>query len=285
MIDLSYSAFSSGLVFGEGLRWYRGRLWLSDMLARVVYTYDENAVQTTVARIPERPNGLGFLPDGRLLITSMGDQRLLLREPDGVLKVYADLSSLMTGYCGDMAVDRYGGIYLDDVGFRVFEEERKPGRLIRIEPNGEARTLLDGLGFPNGIWINKSGDRLIFAEGHALKLHSFTMSPSGELIDQRILPQPEGRKLDGLTLDVADGIWICCPQEKEILRVLEDGQVTHRIAMRLSPISCCLGGPERKTLYIVAADYTLERMKKDDVYAELFTAGVDVPGFPLPGDQ
>lgn len=277
--------FASGLVFGEGLRWYGDRLWISDMLGRAVYAYTESGERETVARVPPRPNGLGFLPDGRLVITSMADQRLLVRERDGSLRELARLDHLMTGYCGDMAVDAQGRIYLDDVGFRVFEgDPRKPGRLLRVDPDGTAKVLVDDLAFPNGMWITRDGKRLIFAEGRGKTLFSFELAPDGEFADQRVFAQLPNEVLDGLTLDVEDGVWQCCPHDREVIRVLDGGRITHRITFPLQPVACCLGGSELRTLYVVAADYTLERMARDDCRAELFALEIEVPGFLLPGD-
>jgi sugar lactone lactonase YvrE len=277
--------FASGLVFGEGLRWYGGRLWLADMLGRAVYAYTASGARETMAVVPPRPNGLGFLPDGRAVITSMADQRLLVREHDGRLAEHARLDHLMTGYCGDMAVDAHGRVYLDDVGFRVFAgEPRKPGRLLRVDPDGTARILLEGLAFPNGMWITRDGKRLIFAEGRGKTLFSFDLAADGSFASQRVFAKLPNDVLDGLTLDVEDGVWQCCPHDQEIVRVLDGGEITHRIAFPLKPVACCLGGPGLRTLYVVAADYTLERMARDDSRAEIFTVEVEVPGFLLPGD-
>lgn len=278
--------FSDGLIFGEGLRWFAGRLWISDMLGRRVYAYTTDGTREEIARIPARPNGLGFLPDGRLVITSMGDQKLLVRNPNGDLAVYADVSGLMTGYCGDMAVGPDGRIYLDDVGYRVFEgEASQPGRLLRIDPDGSARVLLDGLAFPNGLWITPDGKRLIFAEGRASTVHSFGLSPSGELVDRRILARPANPVLDGLTVDRDGGVWQCCPHDHEIIRLDSTGVIVGRLRFPLKPVACCLGGPLLRTLYVVAADYTLERMARDECSARIFAFDVDTPGFLLPGDS
>ena len=286
MIDLDYHPFAADLIFGEGMRWYGNRLWMSDMLGRRVYRYDETGVRETIATVQPRPNGLGFLPDGRLIITSMADQRLLVRGHDGGLSVYADLSGIMTGYCGDMAVDTAGRVYLDDVGFRVFEgEARRPGTLLRIDPDGATRVLRDQLAFPNGMWITQDNTRLIFAEGRAQNLFSYTLAANGDIVDETVFARLPNPVLDGLVLDAADAVWQCCPHDKEVLRVTAGGQVTHRVRMDLQPVACCLGGADFRTLYVVAADYTLESMARDESTAAIFRLRVDTPGFALPGDR
>jgi sugar lactone lactonase YvrE len=285
IVDLEAEPFGGAHMFGEGMRWFRNRIWLSDMLARTVYAYDAAGTSAKIATVPGRPNGLGFLPDGRLVVTSMADQKLLVRAADGSLRQYADLSGLMTGYCGDMAVDTVGRIYLDDVGYRVFEgEERKPGRLILVQPDGSSRVLLDRLAFPNGMWITRDQRRLIFAEGRASTLYSFELATDGGFADQKIFARLDSEVLDGLTLDDAGGVWQCLPHDRELLRIVDGGDVTHRIKLPLQPIACCLGGDALRTLYVVAADYTLERMARDDTWARLYAVTVDIPGFLLPGD-
>ena len=66
-----------GLCFGEGPRWYEGALWLSDMHAKEVLRVDADGRVSSVVRVEQCPSGLGWLPDGQLLVVSMIDRRLL----------------------------------------------------------------------------------------------------------------------------------------------------------------------------------------------------------------
>ena len=284
MVDPKLIPFADDLVFGEGLRWHGGRLWMSDMLGRVVLAFDSGGRREVMARVPARPNGIGFLPDGSLLVTSMTDQKLLRRGADGALAEHAALAHVMTGYCGDMAVDAHGRVYLDDVGFRVFEGAAPaPGRLILVEADGTARVLEEGLAFPNGIWINRDGTGLIFAEGRKQTVWSYRIADDGTLSGKEVFFAAPNL-LDGLTLDSDGAAWICMPYAHEIVRVLR-GQITQRFGFGdLKPVSCALGGPGLRTLYVVASDYTLERMAVDDTTARVYAVEVDTPGFPLPGD-
>jgi sugar lactone lactonase YvrE len=285
MVDTKIEKFADGLVFGEGMRWYGNRVWISDMLGRVVLSFDLAGNRTVVAKIPARPNGVGFLPDGSLLATSMADQKLIRVAKDGSQKEHSDLSGLMTGYCGDIAVDSKGRAYLDDVGFRVFEgAPRAPGRLLLVQPDGRAEVVDDDLQFPNGIWISQNEEELIFAEGRNQTIWSYRIGENGALSNK----QPFANLcalLDGLTLDAEGAVWVCQPYEHRIIRVLRGGQITHKFEFgELKPVACCLGGPKLTTLFVVAADYTLERMAVDDTSALIFKIEVDVPGFLLPGD-
>src|SRR3977135_2137433 len=84
-----------GLVFGEGPRWHDAALWFSYMHAhRVVRTtidglMTKGAATTVVEITDDEPSGLGWLPDGRLLVVAMETQRLLRVEPDGRGAVHA----------------------------------------------------------------------------------------------------------------------------------------------------------------------------------------------------
>ena len=93
-----------GLAFGEGPRWRDGRLYYSDMHRHVVETVDLDGSRETVCEVPGRPSGLGWLPDGRMLVVSMTDRRVLRLEPGGDLVEHADLSGLASEQCNDMVV-------------------------------------------------------------------------------------------------------------------------------------------------------------------------------------
>ena len=279
----SVRVFARDLVFGEGLRWHQDRLWISDMLGRKVYAYNERADRELIAEVPARPNGLTFLKDGTLLIASMADQRLLKRLPDGRIVEHAALARWMTGYCGDMAADARGRVYLDDVGYRVFDGEKsKPGRLLLVEPDGTAEIFDDALEFPNGMWLSSDRKRLIFAEGRRGVIHSYDLAANGRFTGKRVFAERPGEVFDGLTVDSAGGVWVCQPYVKRVIRLLDGGEVTHQIDFPdTKPVACCLGGRDLRTLFIVAADYTLERMAKDDSTAVIYATEVETAGFPL----
>lgn len=278
--------FADNLVFGEGMRWHGGRLWMSDMLGRKVYSFDSAGQRRLEATVPARPNGLGFLPSGDLVATSMADQKLYRRRADGSLVEHADLSGLMTGYCGDLAIDRLGRAYLDDVGFRVFEgEPSAPGRLLLVQPDGSATVLESGLQFPNGMWLTPDEKELIFAEGRNRTIWSYELADDGTFASKSLFAEAEDL-LDGMTLDAEGGVWQCVPYRKEMVRFLRGGRITHRIGFGdLKPVACALGGPNLSTLYVVANDYTIERMAHDDSSAFIFATEVEIPGFALPGDR
>src|SRR3954454_1684248 len=61
---------ANGFCFGEGPRWFEGLLWFSDMLGEAVHTVNLQGAMTTLALPGHAPSGLGFRPDGSLLIAS-----------------------------------------------------------------------------------------------------------------------------------------------------------------------------------------------------------------------
>ncbi len=271
------------IVFGEGMRWHDSRLWMADMLGRKVYAYDKSGRRETVADVPGRPNGLGFLPDGSLLATSMEDMCLYRRDASGKLVLHADMSAVMTGYCGDMAVDAHGRAYVDDVGYRVFEGvPETPGRLLLVQPDGTASIQDEPIVFPNGLWITPDRQRLVYTEGRKGRMFEADLDADGTIRNKRLIVEFAGMPNDGLTIDKEGGIWLCQPYEKRVIR-LEGSTITHQLTFPdTKPISLCLGGDDLKTLYVVAADYTIPRMAVGkDVWAALHTARVEVAGFPL----
>ncbi|HMA47133.1 MAG TPA: SMP-30/gluconolactonase/LRE family protein, partial [Frankiaceae bacterium] len=112
MPERAPTVVATGFSYLEGPRWHAGRLWASDVYAhRVVAVAPDGAVEK-VAEVPAQPSGLGWLPDGRLLIVSMRDRRVLRREPSGELVEHADLSGLASWHLNDMVVDAAGRAYV-----------------------------------------------------------------------------------------------------------------------------------------------------------------------------
>ncbi|HWS46581.1 MAG TPA: SMP-30/gluconolactonase/LRE family protein, partial [Acidimicrobiia bacterium] len=146
-----------GLAFPEGPRWYEGRLWFSDQHDKRVVAMDTDGNAETIFEVPQQPSGLGWLPDGRMLVVSMLDRRLL-RDDDGTLVEHADLSALAPGACNDMVVDAHGRAYVGNFGFDMYgAESPRDTCVIAVEPDGSSRIATDGLGFPNGSVITPDG--------------------------------------------------------------------------------------------------------------------------------
>jgi len=245
-----------GLAFAEAPRWYGGKLWFSDMYTHTVHCMAPDGQLTTVAKVPGRPSGLGWLPDGRLLVVSMADRKLLRLEPEGLVE-HADLSQLACFDCNDMVVDRQGRAYVGNLGFDVFGgAPLQSAALVMVTPDGQARTVADDLLFPNGAVITPDGKTLILAETFGYRLTAFDVADDGTLSGRRIWADLGDVMPDGICLDVQGAIWLGSPLTSEFLRVREGGEITDRIACAQPAIACALGGADGRTLYLVSGPTT-----------------------------
>ena len=243
-----------GLVFPEGPRWHEGKLWFSDMHAHQVRTVDLEGRAEDVVTVPTWPSGLGWLPDDNLLIVSMTDRRLL-RYSAGELKVHADVSQLASYYCNDMVVDGRGRAYVGNFGFDLFSgSAQKPAELVLVEPDGSARIVATGLEFPNGTVITSDGKTLIVGESLGHRLTAFHIEENGSLVNQSIWAELGDAVPDGIALDADNGLWVASPLTRELLYVEQGGKITQRTKCDSMPIACALGGPARKTLFVLLAD-------------------------------
>ncbi|MDP6255660.1 MAG: SMP-30/gluconolactonase/LRE family protein [Alphaproteobacteria bacterium] len=239
------------LTFPEGPRWHEGRLWFSDFYAHEVIAVDMAGQRETIVKVPGQPSGLGWTPEGRLLVVSMTDRRLLRLDPDGLVEV-ADLSALANYHCNDMVVDGDGGAYVGNFGFNSHDgSEFKAADLIRVDPDGGVSVAAEGLAFPNGSVITPDGDTLIVGETRGNILSAWDRAPDGGLSNRRVWANLGGGFPDGICLDANGAIWVADPRNKETIRVLEGGVVTDRISTgEMGSFACMLGGSERRTLFI-----------------------------------
>jgi sugar lactone lactonase YvrE len=244
----------TGLCFGEGPRWHNNQLWFSDMHAHQVLTVDADGTTDAVLEVENQPSGLGWLPDGDLLVVSMTDRRIL--RWDGTrISEHADLAGLASFFCNDMVVDKQGRAYVGNFGFDLHAgEPQKPAELICVEPDGSARIVADDVLFPNGTVITPDAGTLIVAETFASRLTAFDIESNGNLGNRRVWAElPDGAVPDGICLDSEGGIWSASPSTNECLRQIEGGQVTHRVAVDRGAFACMLGGSDGTTLYILTS--------------------------------
>jgi sugar lactone lactonase YvrE len=245
---------ADGFGFLEGPRWRDGVLYLSDFFSRRVMTVDAAGTVTTVCEVPGQPSGLGWTPEGDLLVVSMLD-RLLLRLRDGILLVVADLAPLAGGVTNDMIVDSRGRAYVGDVGARDHGTV-EPTVLQRVDPDGSVQVAADGLYAPNGAVLTPGETTLIVAETEANRLTSFDVDDSGCLHGRRtwaVLGSDRGKPVepDGLALDRDGTIWVGDANGHGVLRVAEGGTVLDAIDTgELSVYAVALDG---STLYLCAA--------------------------------
>jgi sugar lactone lactonase YvrE len=243
-----------GLAFPEGPRWRGGELWFSDMHAHEVVAMKPDGARRIVLRHDGAVSGLGWLPDGRMLVVSMTDRRVLRQEADNAVVVHADLSSIATGNANDMVVDAMGRAYVGNFGFEYPGGDPKTARLARVDPDGSVTEAADDLMFPNGTVITPDGKVLVVGESFAGRLTAFDVAADGALSNRRAWAQLDGGAVpDGICLDDEGAIWVASPMTNEALRVLEGGEVTDRIKMDRGVFACMLGGEDRRTLFLLTA--------------------------------
>jgi sugar lactone lactonase YvrE len=271
---LETEIFLEGLKFPEGPRWRDEKLWFSDTDTRKVMTVDLKGNSETVIEMEDSPSGLGWLPDGTLLIVSMDDMRLLKLTPEG-LKEVADLSSLATFKCNDMVVDKKGNAYVGNFGFDYQNEKFKLAEIILVTPEGNTQIVADKLAFPNGTIITPDDKTLIVAETFASKLTAFDILDDGLLEERRIWANLKSMVPDGICLDAEGGIWIASPGSGKVFRVLEGGKVTHEVKVSSEAFACMLGGLDRRTLFVATS--TSDRLE-----GRIEVVRVEIPGAGLP---
>ena len=282
MAQRTTSVLVEGLRFPEGPRWHDGQLYFSDQHAGRVLSVTPAGVLTEVVAVDRRPSGLGWDPDGRLLVVSM-DDRKLLRFADGQLTEVADLSELAPWHCNDMVVDAHGRAYIGNFGFDL-DGGAPPitTDLIRVDPDGSMRVAATDIRFPNGTVITPDGATLIIGESFGGCLTAFDVAADGGLSNRRVWAQLDGATPDGICLDAEGAIWSACPLTGRVLRVREGGEVTDVVTVdRNGAYACMLGGPDRTTLYVCTADAS-NPAETGSLRGAIETCEVTVPGAGLP---
>ena len=265
MMSRNARILCEGIYFGEGPRWREGRLWFSDFYARAVKSVSlAGDVRTELALDDDAPSGLGWTPDGSLLVVSMAKRRVLRRAPDGAVTVHADLGGVAAFLSNDMVVDAAGGAYVGDFGFDLHDELLERGemsvfadhpatRLARVAPDGAVTVAAEDMHFPNGSMITPDGKTLIVGETLGARLTAFDIGADGTLSGRRVWAQTWPRIPDGACLDAAGAVWIANPLAPECARLAEGGAVLDSVATSQNCFACMLGGDDGETLFMMTA--------------------------------
>ncbi len=283
MTNPTITTLLDDLVFPEGPRWRDGRLWFSDMHAQEVVAVTPGGEREVVARVPNNPSGLGWLPDGRMLIVSMDDRRLLRQEAGGSLVEHADLSALATGRCNDMIVDASGRAYVGHFGFDLHARtEFREASLLAVTPDGQVTLAAPALRFPNGAVITPDGGTLVVAETFGRRLTAFDIGDDGALSNRRVWAEL-GVPPDGICLDAEGCIWVAVPRPGGFLRVAEGGDVRARVDLEgWGGYACMLGGEEGRTLFLLEALTATPEEMSGRGNGRIRTMEVDAPRAGLP---
>ena len=289
-----------GMSYLECPRWHDGRLYLSDFYTQRVLAVDleDGGEPETVAQVPEQPSGLGWMPDGSMLVVSMRDRRVLRVRDGGLPEVHADLSGLAPWHLNDMVVDAEGRAYVGNFGFDIMSGATiRSTCVVRVDPDGSASVAADDLRFPNGAVILPDGRTLVVAETLASRLTAFDVGDDGSLGNRRVWAQlgetadtddmgeliaAGGVAPDGIALDAEGAIWAADALGGRVLRVREGGEVVEEVAPGTGVFACGLAGAEGRTLVMCAAPSFAEHERRDTREAQLLACEVDVPRVGLP---
>jgi sugar lactone lactonase YvrE len=286
--------------FFEAPRWHEGRWWLSDFYRHRVITVTTDGREEHVMAVEGQPSGMGWLPDGSLLVVSMKHHRVLRRSADGDVSLHADVSEHCTGHLNDMVVSAAGVAYAGNFGFDLMGMgDPRPAALIRIDPDGSSSVAAEDLLFPNGSVITPDGTTLIVGETAGSRYTAFTIESDGSLSGRRVwaqvAPPPPITTFeetisqlrfgpDGCSSDAEGMIWSADEVNARCVRIAPGGEIVEEIAAPegLNCFACMLGGDDGRTLLMCVAPDFLEHNRVGSTDARLVTTTVDVPRAGLP---
>lgn len=281
-----------GFTFFEGPRWRDGRFWASDLHEyRVISCLEDGKDVRIEATLDVPPAGIGWLPDGRLLISATAHRKILRREPDGTLVTHGDLSDVARGWVNDFAVDQEGRAYVGHFGFDLFAGEGlEPTQLFRVDPDGSVTSVSDGVWFPNGAVITRANELLV-DETFGNRISSFQIQEDGTLSERRTWaefgPLPTSTDLgeatlglavcpDGCALDGDGALWVADIRNDRAIRVQAGGQILDEVTAEMTIFACALGGEDGHTLFLCVAPDSDPGRRKAHREAEIRTVRVDV---------
>ncbi len=239
--------FITGLAVGESPRWHEDRLWLCNWGTQEVVAVDLEGRKEVVVRVPTTlPFSIDWLPDGRLLIVSGPEGLLLRREHNGALVMHADLRTI-SGGANEIVVDGHGNAFVNGAG--------APGVVALVTPDGSARPVAAGIAFPNGMAVTADNSTLIVAESYARRLTAFDLDAEGSLSGRRVWADLRDGVPDGICLDAEGAVWYADVPNKRCVRVREGGEVSQTIDLDRGCFACMLGGTDRRTLFLMAAEW------------------------------
>jgi sugar lactone lactonase YvrE len=268
------------IAFGESPRWHDGRLWFCDWAAEELIALDPDGAGEVVARVPSFPFSIDWRPDGVLLINAARQKAVLRLQPDGELTTYADLSGLAAHPPGnEIVVDRHGNAYVNGGGFDLMAGENfAPGMLALVTPDGAAHEVAGDLAFPNGMAITADDSTLIVAESYARRLTAFEIADDGRLGARRIWADLGDGVPDGICIDAEGAVWYADVPNRRCVRVREGGEALQTAQLDRGAFACMLGGPDGRSLFIVAREWRGTEIAADEARTgQILALEVDVP--------
>jgi sugar lactone lactonase YvrE len=248
----------------------------------VVRTLDLAGNSEVIVEIPGQPSGLGFLPDGSLLIVSMIDQRLL-RFANKQISEVAKLDTLASFHLNDMLVDSFGNAFIGNFGFDLNAgAPAQDAELIRVTPEGKCSVVAEQLRFPNGMALTPDGKNLIVAETFGRRLTVFDVDKNQNLSNRQLWADLGNIVPDGICLDENNEVWVAAPTSNAIFRIRRGGEIAQVIELEHQSYACMLGGEKRLTLFILTAETSDPAESRKKRSARIETIEVTTPGAGLP---
>jgi sugar lactone lactonase YvrE len=274
----------TGLAYGESPRWHDGRLWLCNWGTQQVLAVDSSGQAEVMATVPTTlPFSIDWVPDGRLLVVSGPEARLLRQESDGSLVTHADLGDVASGF-NEIVVDGRGNVYLDGGGFDLMAGEAfRPGVVALVTPDGAVRQVADEIAFGNGMAVTPDNRTLIVAESYGGRLTAFDIEPDGALSGRRVWADLGGAPPDGMCIDAEGAVWYADVPNRRCVRVREGGDVLAVVEADRACFACMLGGDDGDTLFVLAAEWRgVDHMFDDDRTGQVLTTRAPAPhaGWP-----
>ncbi len=282
--DLEPRVLLEGLAMPESPRWHDGRLWFSNWGTEEIVAVDLDGSSEVVAAGPEGAGwATGWLPDGRMLVTG---SELVRIEPDGSRVRHADLSRLSPYGWSEMTVDGRGNVYVNSLNFdfadfeAVLSSGQAPGKIALVTPDGTVREVAGDIAFPNGMVVSPDNRTLVVAESFAARLTAFDVAGDGTLSNRRVWADGVGP--DGICLDADGCIWASSStMTNDCARIREGGEVLEAIQLDRPCFAAMLGGPDRRTLFMLTAEWHGTEAMPDVIAAR--TGQILVAAAPAPG--
>lgn len=294
MTERELRTVAEGLTYLEGPRWHDGQLYFVDFYTYAVYRISADGEVEKVLDVPQQPSGLGWLPDGRMLVVSMKDRKILRVEDDGEVVEHADISDLCGGHANDMVVAPNGNAYVGNFGFDLMGgADHEHTTLVLVRLDGSAEIVADGLAFPNGMVITPDEKTLIVNELFGNRISKFAIKDDGTLSERQdfanfgdlgdegdLAKRLEAATIipDGLTLDAEGAVWFADTINQQAVRMAEGGEVLETVSTApLGVFAVALGGPDGRTLFLCAAPDWDEGARSAATEAKMLATTVDVP--------
>jgi sugar lactone lactonase YvrE len=273
-----------GLAFPESPRWHDGRLWFSDWGTDEIVAVDLEGNKEVLGR---GAGGLGWavnwLSDRRMLISG---SELVRVEPDGARVRHADLSAVSPHGWSELTVDGRGNAYVNTINFdfadfeSVLASKEALGKIALVRPDGGVAEVASEIAFPNGMVVTPDNRTLIVSESFAERLTAFDIAEDGTLSNRRVWADSVGP--DGICLDADGCIWASSDTAtNDCARIREGGEVVDSIELDRACFAAMLGGPERRTLFMMTAEWRGTEGIQDAIKAR--TGRVLVADAPSPG--